>query len=207
MTHPAVISTYDLLCDSNHVLTVLERYRMRLPIQGHEAIVQHQMLHRELELHQDVSERALSQWREALAWRWECEVASQRFYHELRQKTHAYFGTDSPHLHAFMLTPNTNARTAAELLTDLHRVKAALKLIQPIPPFAPPMLERLVAICADLEAAVEQTHHCETQRRSAMLEQRITHTAYKRARVKTESLFAEYLGEQAVLELSDLPVS
>lgn len=202
MAQTAVLSPYDLLNDSKHVLTVLERYRSHLPVWAHEAITHHQTLHRDLKMHLDTSERALNDWREALARRWECEVAGQRFYLELQQQVQDYFGGDSPHVQVFSLSPDTNARTASELLADLRRTEAALRLIQPRPSFMEKQLQRLAAICAELHNALEQTYRCEARRRSAMFEQRVALTAYKRARVRTESLFAEYLGEQAVLELS-----
>lgn len=188
-------SPYDILEDQDRLIAVLERYRTSLPFVDEE-LTFHQTLRRELEQHQGISEQTLAEWRQALAQRWECEVVGQRFYQRIQRQLRDYFGTDSPHLRLLAPDNNERARTAAELLTDLRRLEASLRLLHPRPPFVALQLAELTQVCADLASALNRTQHCETQRHTAMLEQRLTYNLYQQARKQTRRLLVEHLGEQ-----------
>lgn len=186
-------SSYDILADSNRMVALLERYRTDLPFVDKELAL-HQSLRHELETHQRAGEHSLAEWRQALARRWECEIAGQRFYMHMHRQLCDYFGADSPHL-KIMLPDNTrSARTAVELLNDLRRLQASLEILQPQPSFVCLQLPALTQACTDLEEALNWTQRCETQRRTAMLEQRLTQTVYYHARAQTQRLLDEYVG-------------
>ncbi len=207
-------SSYDILADSNRMVALLERYRTDLPFVDKELTL-HQSLRHELETHQRAGERSLAEWRQALARRWECEIAGQRFYMHMHRQLCDYFGADSPYL-KIMLPDNTrSARTAVELLNDLRRLQASLEILQPQPPFVCLELPALTQVCTDLEEALNWTQRCEAQRRTAMLEQRLAHNVYYHARAQTQRLLNEYIGcgQEAQLanadvdDLDDLEVS
>jgi hypothetical protein len=196
-----IASQNDIMNEQDRLIEVLERYRTHLPFVDQE-LARHQSLRQELELHQGISEQTLAAWRQALAQRWECEVVGQRLYQQIQNQLHDYFGTDSPHLRIALLNSDKKARTAAELLTDLRRLEASLRLMQPRPPFVRLQLADLTEVCTNLEQALTWTQHCERQRHSAMLEQRLAHNLYEQVRKQTQRLLTEHLGEPVELAMS-----
>lgn len=186
-------SSYDILADSNRMVALLERYRTDLPFVDKELAL-HQSLRHELETHQRAGEHSLAEWRQALARRWECEIAGQRFYMQMHRQLCDYFGADSPYLKIMLPDDTRSARTAVDLLNDLRRLQASLEIIQPQPPFVCWQLPTLAHICNDLEEALKWTQHCEARRRTAMLEQRLAYNAYYHARTHTQRLLDEYIG-------------
>jgi hypothetical protein len=189
-----IASQYDIMEDQDRLIAVLERYRPYLPFVDEE-LARHQSLRQELEQHQGLSEQTLAEWRQALAQRWECEVVGQRLYQQIQSRLRDYFGSDSPHLRIIAPDNDEKARTAAELLNDLRRLEASLRLMQPRPPFVRLQLTELTQVCTNLEQALTWTQHCERQRHNAMLEQRLAYNLYEQVRKQTQRLLNEHLGE------------
>ncbi len=196
-------SSYDVLADSNRMVALLERYRTDLPCVDKELAL-HQSLRHELETHQRDGEHALAEWRQALARRWECEIAGQRFYMHMQRQLCDYFGADSPHLKIMLPDNSQSARTATELLSDLRRLQASLEILQPQPPFVCLQLPALTQTCTDLEEALNWTQRCEARRRTAMLEQRLALNVYYHARAQTQRLLDEHIGRGQGLANADV---
>lgn len=200
MTHLSS-SSHNILLDSSRLINVLERYHPKLPFIDEE-LACHQALRRELEIYLQAGEDTLAEWRQALAQRWECEVAGQRCYLKIQRQLRDYFGADSPQFQVIAPLHDTTPRSAADLLADLQRVEAALNLLHDWP-LVTDTLAHLNRVCVRLEYALTQTSMCEKQRQNALLEQRLAYQAYQRARSQTQRLLAEYFGEQTLLELCE----
>lgn len=191
-------SSYNILQDSSRLINVLEQYHTKLPFID-EQLACHHALRRDLEIYLQAGEDTLSEWRQALAQRWKYEIAGQRCYLDIQRKLCDYFGADSPQSQVIAPPNDTIARSAADLLADLRRVKASLTLLHDWP-LVTDTLIRLSHVCADLESALHKTSQCEKQRQNTLLEQRLTYQAYQRARSQTHRLLAEYLDEHTLIE-------
>lgn len=191
---------HDIFEDSRRLIALLERHHVCHPSVAVE-LASHRDLYHQLEEQRRNSEQALAEWRSALARRWECEVAGQRLYLAIQRQLRDFFGPDAPYLQLIIPPQNNGACTATDLLIDLRRIEASLVMLRPQPSFTAEWLEQLAGACADLDAAIAWTARCETQRRNALLSQRLTYNAYHRARARTQRLLTDSLGEDVDTEL------
>ncbi len=186
--------SHDTVDDSRSLIELLERHRTSLPFADSELVL-YQKMRRELETYQSIIDHALVEWRAALTYRWECEIAGQRIYTRICEQLKDHFGVDAPHMQVVAPTYHEGASTAEDLLSDLRRLHATLKLIQT--PLGQEAMNRLSVACDNLNGAITTTRHWEEQRRSAILSQRLVHEAYERASRKTKHLIVQHLGDYA----------
>lgn len=193
MTQIAPLSISSSLDDPELLIELLEQYATNFAF-AEEELARHRLLRAKIEEQQRLSEQTLAQWRAALAKRWEWEVAAQRLYMHIQDQLSAYFGPGTPHL--LLVAPSNNgiAITANELLADLRRMEASLALMQPRPPFVAERLSQLAFTCSNLDNAIERTHQCEIERRSAVMSQRLTQNVYQRVCVQSRRLLHEHIG-------------
>jgi hypothetical protein len=194
VTAPTLAS--DILEDSSRLIALLEQHRQELPF-VEEALVQHRKLHSDLLHQQHSSQRALDEWRRALARRWQCEVAGRRRYLEIQRQLIAHFGADAPELLLFLRGSESNS-SAAELLTDLRRLHAALSVTASAPAAAVQELAALTRACADLEDAIARTNRCDEQRHKALLDRNLSQHAYQHLGNQTRRQLSEHLGREAI---------
>lgn len=183
MTAISNATIYDLVQDSTQLLVALERQLGALP--GASVLLeQHQQLHRELLHRQQSGERAIEEWRRALARRWQCEVAGQRLYLNVQRELVAYFGAGSQALLIF-LRGDEREHDAAQLLADLRQLQAALAITQGVPTAATDHLPGLARACDDLDDALHWSNRCEQQRHRAFLDRHLSQQAYQHVRERT----------------------
>lgn len=184
----------DTVDDSRNLIELLERHRTSLPFADSELVL-YQKMRRELETYQGIIDHALVEWRAALTYRWECEVEGQRIYTRICEQLQNHFGVDAPHMQVVAPTYHEGASTAEDLLSDLRRLYATLKLIQT--PLGQEYMHKLSGACDTLDGAITTTRYWEEQRRSAILSQRLVHEAYERASRKTKHMIVQHLGDYA----------
>lgn len=194
-----IVPLHTVLDDASHLIATLEQFRTQLPFADEELSYFHALRHKLVE-HQSTSEKTLTEWRRALAWRWDCEVAGQRLFLQIRRDLIDCFGANAPQLQLVAPSQTNSARTAAELLDDLRRLYASLTVMQPRPPFAGQRLSELAVACKNLSEALSQTSFWENERRSAILDQRLTFQAYQRAYDQTRQRLDDYLRNEHVSE-------
>jgi hypothetical protein len=173
---------------------MLELRRSELPF-ADEELARHQTLRKALDEQFTRGEQALSSWRAALSQRWEAEVSGQRAYSSIRRQIASYFGSDATYLQLVAPSQPTTALTAGNLLADMRRLEASLALLRPRPPFAEEGLDRMRAAGDRLSAAIEWSEHCESERRRALIEQRMANNLYERVCQKTRRLMASHTGK------------
>jgi hypothetical protein len=189
VTTSANATIYDLVEDSNQLLAQLERQQGEHP-GARDLLERHRQLHHELLQRQQSGERALDEWRRALARRWDCEVAGQRLYLNVQRELVAYFGHESQALLIF-LRGDERERDATQLLADLRRLHAALAITRGVPAAATEHLPDLLRACDALDEALRWSNRCEQQRHRAFLDRHLSQQAYQQVRERTQRALAE----------------
>jgi hypothetical protein len=182
---------------ANRLVALLERYRDACPLLDEE-LAHQRALAIAIAEQGERGEQALSDWRAALSHRWECEVSAQRAYCEVERQLGAYYSSDSAYAQLIAPSHPASGTTASDLLHEVRRLAASLELLTPRPPFAAEAIDRLSAVAAALAAAIDQTAHCELERRSVLTDQRIAANLYERAYDRARQLLARHLGDQAL---------
>jgi len=179
------------------LVALLERHCADFPQLGEE-------LERQRRLRDTVAEQrersaqALAAWRAALARRWRCEVAAQRIYADAQRRLRRYYN-DRPS-HARLVAPGhpDHARTPGGLLQEVLRLAATLEVLAPSLPCAAELRADLRAAADDLAAAIEQTEHCEIERRRLHTAERMAAQMALRASERSRRLLSQYVGEEAL---------
>ena len=194
-------ATTDALVESQRLITTIEQLRGELPF-ADDILALHRPTHHELEISTVKSEQAVAAWREALARRWESEVAGLRLYKRIvRQLAEHYGSEDAPEVQMLSRGGTKADSSPAELLTDLRRLQAALSVGLG---FASERLPEVEQACALLQSAITEANHSETQRRVAVLDNRMAREAYRRVRGETRRLLVEHYGEHMTHEFTEL---
>jgi hypothetical protein len=180
---------------TSQLIDLLEHRRAEMPF-AEEELARHRALRHALAEQISHSEQALSQWREALSRRWECEVQGQRIYTIVQRQIATYFGSDTTYLQLVAPSQPTAAVTAGSLLADMRRLEASLSLLRPRPPFAEESLLGLREAGDKLTAALDWSERCENERRRVMIEQRMAANLYERVCQKTRKLVAAHIDRE-----------
>src|SRR5215207_2500599 len=118
----------DALAESQRLIGMIEQLRGDLPF-ADDILALHRPTHHELEISATKSEQAVAAWREALARRWDSEVAGLRLYKRVvRQLAEHYGGEDAPEVQMLLRGGTDSDSTPSELLADLRRLQAALSV-------------------------------------------------------------------------------
>jgi len=184
--------TTALLEGSTQLIALLERHRTSLPF-AEEELARHRALRLAIDDQHRRSAHALSDWREALSRRWECEVSAQRLYTATMRQMSEYYSDDPAYARLVAPAHPDSGVTPRELLSDLRRLEASIALLSPRPVFADECLRRLRASGDELASAIDWTGRCESERRSIMLEQRIATNLYQRTCEQTRRLLSAHL--------------
>jgi len=191
----------DALAESQRLIGMIEQLRGDLPF-ADDILALHRPTHRELETSATRSEQAVAAWREALARRWDSEVAGLRLYKRVvRQLAEHYGGEDAPEVQMLLRGGTDSDSTPSELLADLRRLQAALSVGLE---FARERLPEVEQACAVLESAITDANQSETQRRVAVLDNRMARESYRRVRGETRRLLVAHYGEHMAHEFTDL---
>ena len=191
----------DALAESQRLITTIERLRGELPF-ADDILALHRPTHQELEISAAKSEQAVTAWRGALARRWESEVAGLRLYKRIvRQLADHYGSEDAPEVQMLSRGGAEADSSPAELLADLRRLQAALSVGLV---FASERLPEVEQAGAALQSAITEANQRETQRRVAVLDNRMAREAYRRVRGETRRLLVEHYGEQMAHEFTEL---
>jgi len=154
-------------------------------------------LRQELSKQHQSAQSALRRWRNALAQRWESEVAGQRLFLKIHAFIRDHYGADTPFLR--MIAPyHDQARTVEELLADLRRIEASFRIIEPQPLWIEEHMSELSLICEQLDRTLAYSRRCETERRSAMLSQRLAEKAYQQSIERIHNLMEDSVIHPAV---------
>jgi hypothetical protein len=191
----------DALVESHRLITMIEQMRGELPFADN-MLALHRPTHQNLENSAAKSEQTVAAWRRALARRWESEVAGLRLYKRIvRQLAEHYGSEDAPEVQILSRGGTEADSSPAELLTDLRRLQAALSVGLGV---ARERLPEVEQACAALENAITEANQSETQRRVAVLDNRMAHEAYRRVRGETRRRLVEHYGEQMAHEFAEL---
>ena len=191
----------DALAESQRLIATIERLRGELPF-AEDILALHRPTHHELEASATKSELAVDAWRGALARRWDAEVAGLRLYKRIvRQLSEHYGGENAPEVQMLSRAGAKADSSPAELLADLRRLQAALSVGLEFVHQRLPEVERA---CAALESAIEDANQSETQRRDAVLDNRMAREAYRRVRGETRRLLVEHYGEHMAHDFAEL---
>ena len=191
----------DALAESQRLIAMVERLRGELPF-ADDILALHRPTHHELETSATKSEQAVDAWRGALARRWDAEVAGLRLHKRIiRQLAEHYGGENAPEVQMLSRGGAAAESTPAELLADLRRLQAALSAGLG---FARERLPEVKRACAALESAITDANQSETQRRVAVLDNRMAREAYRRVRGETRRLLVEHYGEHMTHEFTEL---
>ena len=194
----------DTLAESQRLIAIIEQLRGELPF-ADDILALHRPTHHELETSHTRSEDAVTAWRAALARRWECEVAGRRLYKQVvRQLAEHYGGEDAPAVQLLSRGGAEADSSPAELLADLRRLQAALAVGSESLVFARTRLPESEQVCAALEGAIAEANFRETQRRVAVLDNRMAREAYRRARTETRRALIEHYGERMASKFGEL---
>jgi hypothetical protein len=191
----ALLPPYDLLEDSRRLLGILEQHCQALP-NAIEMLERHQIIHSELLQQRLSSERALEEWRHALARRWQCEVTGRRVYICVQRELVAHFGPNAPALVLFLRSGESD-HDASELLVDLRRLQTAISVTTGVPSGVVSYLPDLARAGDDLESAINWSTLCERQRHRAFLDRHLSQQAYQQVRSRTQRLLSDVLGQRA----------
>lgn len=184
------------LDESQQLIATLEQLRGEIPF-AEDILAIHRPTHSELEQSYARSEQAVAAWRAALAERWECEVAGRRLYKRLiRQLAEHYGGENAPELQLLSRGGAEADSSPPELLADLRRLQAATMVGSAADVFAGAHQRELEQICSALQNAIGMANRYETQRRNAVLDNRMAGEAYRRARTETRRRLIEHYGSQ-----------
>ena len=199
---PSLLAPSDALTESKRLIAALERRRNDLPF-VEDMLAIHHPAHYELENSRLRSEQAVEAWRNALARRWDCEIAGRRLYkHVFRQFVEHYGSAAVPEVQMLSRGEAEVDSSPSELLRDLRRLQAALTASTL--PFADTRLPEIEQVCCALEAAIAEAAVREAQRRAAVLDRRMAQEAYRRARALTRCRLAEHYGEQIAGDFAEL---
>ena len=200
----SLLAPADALAESQRLMTALEQLRAELPFA--ESILElHRPMHHELEVSRVRSEQAVMAWREALARRWECEIAGRRLYKAVvRQFVQHYGGTSAPEVQLLARDEAGANSSPADLLADLRRLHAALLLGADILVFANRRLPEVGAAADALEQAIEESSLWENRRRAAVLDRRMAQEASRRVRNETRRALAEHFGDRTPVAFGSL---
>jgi len=191
----------DALAESQRLITTIERLRGELPF-ADDILALHRPTHQELEISAAKSEQAVAAWRGALARRWESEVAGLRLYKRIvRQLAEHYGSEDAPEVQMLSRGGAKADSSPAELLADLRRLQAALSVGLV---FASERLPEGEQAGAALQSAITEANQRETQRRVAVLDNRMAREAYRRVRGETRRMLVEHYGEHMAHEFTEL---
>jgi hypothetical protein len=191
----------DALAESQRLIATIERLRSELPF-ADDILALHRPTHHELETSATKSEQAVAAWRGALARRWESEVAGLRLYKRIVRQLAEYYGReDAPEVQMLSRGGADADSSPAELLADLRRLQAALSVGLG---FASERLPEVEQACAALQSAITEANQSETQRRVAVLDNRMAREAYRRVRGETHRLLVEHYGEHMAQEFTEL---
>lgn len=194
----------DAIVESERLIAALERHRAELPF-ADAILAIHLPTHRDLESSRISSERAVNDWRLALARRWEYEVTGRRLYKVvLRQLAEHYGESSAPEVKMLSRGGAEIDSSPSELLADLRRIHAALALGADALPFATQRLAEVERACAKLEQAITEVSSCEARRRSAVIDRRLAQEAYRRVRASTRRTLAEHCGGAIAAEFAEL---
>jgi len=165
-------------------------------------LAQHRPTHQELETSASRSEQAVLAWRGALARRWESEVAGRRLYKRIVRQLAEHYGSEqAPEVQMLSRGGAEIESSPSELLADLRRLQAALSVGLGI---ANERLPEIEQACVALERAITDANQRETERRVAVLDQRMAREAYRRARGETRRLLVQHYGEPLTHEFATL---
>ena len=191
----------DALAESQRLIATIERLRGELPF-ADDILALHRPTHHELENSVAKSEQAVDAWRAALARRWDAEVTGLRLYKRIvRQLAEHYGSEDAPEVQMLSRGGAKAESSPTELLADLRRLQAALSVGLG---FARERLPEVERACAALESAITEANQSETQRRVAVLDNRMAREAYRRVRGETRRLLVEHYGEHMAHEFTEL---
>jgi hypothetical protein len=191
----------DALAESQRLIATIERLRSELPF-AEDILALHRPTHHELEASATKSELAVDAWREALARRWDAEVAGLRLYKRIvRQLSEHYGGDAAPEVKMLSRAGAQSESSPSELLADLRRLQAAMSVGLE---FVHERLPEVEQACAALESAIADANQSETQRRNAVLDNRMAREAYRRVRGETRRLLVEHYGEHMAHDFAEL---
>jgi len=196
-----LLAPSDALAESQRLIATIERLRGELPF-ADDILALHRPTHHELERSATKSEQAVDAWRGALARRWDAEVAGLRLYKRIvRQLAEHYGGERAPEVQMLSRGGAEAESSPAELLTDLRRLQAALSVGRAFGHERQPEVEQA---CAALESAITDANQSETQRRVAVLDNRMAREAYRRVRGETRRLLVEHYGGHMAHDFAEL---
>jgi hypothetical protein len=199
-----LLAPIEALEESQRLIATLEQLRNEIPF-AEDILAVHRPTHTELEQTHIRTEQAVAAWRAALAQRWECEVAGRRLYKRLLRQLSAHYGGDhAPEIQLLSRGGAEANSSPAELLADLRRLQAALSVGSAAQLFAGEPSNELEQACTALEDAVAVANTAETQRRNAVLDNRLANEAYRRARTETRRRLVEHYGEQLASTFGEL---
>jgi hypothetical protein len=191
----------DALAESQRLITMIEQLRGELPF-ADDILALHRPTHNELATSTAKSAHAVDAWREALARRWAAEVAGLRLYKRIvRQLAEHYGGEDAPEVQMLSRGSAEAEHSPSELLVDLRRLHAALSVGLG---FASEHLPEVEQACAVLERAITDANQSETQRRVAVLDNRMAREAYRRVRGETRRMLVEHYGDHLAHDFAEL---
>src|SRR4051794_40391335 len=191
----------DALAESQRLIATIERLRGELPF-AEDILALHRPTHHELETSAAKSEQAVDAWRGALARRWDAEVTGLRLYKRIvRQLAEHYGGENAPEVQMLSRGGAQAESSPAELLADLRRLQAAPSGGVGV---ASERLSEVEQAGAALQSAITEANQRETQRRVAVLDNRMAREAYRRVRGETRRLLVEHYGEQMAHEFTEL---
>jgi hypothetical protein len=196
-----LLAPSDALAESQRLIATIERLRGELPFADN-ILALHRPTHHELEDSASKSKQAVDAWRAALARRWDAEVTGLRLYKRIvRQLAEHYGGDSAPEVQMLSRDGAKAESSPTELLADLRRLQAALSIgLQ----FARQRLPEVEQACAVLESAITEANQRETQRRVAVLDNRMAREAYRRVRGETRRLLVEHYGDRMSQEFTEL---
>ena len=196
-----LLAPSDALAESQRLIATIERLRGELPF-ADDILALHRPTHHELATSATKSEQAVDAWRAALARRWEAEVAGLRLYKRIVRKLAEHYGSErAPEVQMLSRGGADAESSPTELLTDLRRLQAALSVGLG---FARERLPEVEQACAALESAITDANQSETQRRVAVLDNRMAREAYRRVRGETRRLLVEHYGGHMAHDFAEL---
>lgn len=193
----------DALTEAQRIIELLEQRHDELPFAA-ELLAAYRPAHAELARTKARGEQAVAAWQAALAQRWECEIAGCRSYKHIYQQLVAFYGSaDAPEVQIVAYGGAEDHRTPSELLGDLRRMEAALRVSHARLPFAGQRLGELTQTCAALDAAIIATSARAAERRVAALEQRVVQEAHRRLNQAAQQQLAAFYGGHMPLAVAE----
>ncbi len=166
----------ELLAVSQRLLTMLEQHAD--DPESAQRLHHHRTLHARLRQQQATADHARAAWRTALTARWQSEILAQRVYLATYQQLMRLYSEGAAITHLIEPSTDPACLTSDDLERELRRIHAAISLLQP---------DSLALQCetadalAQLGAANRHAATCDTARRHASAEYRLTATACQQA--------------------------